>query len=113
MITGHGIDPINHQVNNYFSMQQDTSFRAMATLMSRTLTILTTTKMGRKVHVERAPVDISQRKSTQRQQDTILNAGEKPLIEAKNSFDVLLYFTISFRVVTPIFKMQQGFFQRS
>jgi hypothetical protein len=67
----------------------------------------------RRVNVERTPVDISQQRPTQKQQDTTLNAGEKPLIDLKNSFDVSLYSTIFFQVVTPIFKMRKGFSQRS
>ena len=110
MITKREIGPINLQVNNNFSMLQNVSFRALATLM---FPMLTTMKMRKKVHVECMPIDISQQKLIQRQQDTILNAGGKPLIMPKNSFDILLYSTISFLIVTPIFKMQQGSSHRS
>jgi hypothetical protein len=114
MIIAQEIGPTMHQINNNFSMQQDASFGALETLMFLTLTVtLTTMKMRRKVHNECMPVDISEMILAQGPQDTILNAGEKPLIGPKNSFGVLLCYTISFQVAMPIFKTQQGFSQRS
>ena len=41
--------------------------------------------------------------------DTILNAGEKPLIMPKNSLDISSCSTTSFQVRMPIFKMRLGF----
>jgi hypothetical protein len=91
MITEHKTGPINHKINNNFSMPQNTSFSTLATLISPMLTI----KMKR-VIVKCTSMDISQQKPTQRQQDTILDTGEKPLIELKNSFNVSSCSTIFF-----------------
>ena len=101
---------INHQVNKDFLTRQDTSFRVMAMHATWTVT-LTTMRLRmrmrmrmrmRQICAKSAAVDISLLKPTPKLLDTILNAGEKPLIAPKNSLDVSSCSTTSFQVGMPI-----------
>ena len=100
---------INHQVNKDFSKRQDTNFRVMA--MPSTVTMRMRMRM-REIFAKGPVVDISLPKPAPKLLDTILNAGEKPLIVPKNSLDVSSCSTTSFQVGMPIFKMRLGFSQK-